>query len=50
MLLKVGTSFGQCQDKPTRQRRRAVCYIFGSLGPIIITGWFLPTVMKWIIR
>jgi putative transport protein len=28
----------------------AVCYIFGSLGPIIMIGWFLPLVMKWDIR
>src|SRR5471032_2340920 len=28
----------------------AVCYIFGSLGPIIMVSWFLPMVMKWDIR
>jgi len=28
----------------------AVCYIFGSLGPIIMVTWFLPRVMKWDIR
>ena len=28
----------------------AVCYIFGSLGPIIMVTWFLPKVMKWDIR
>ena len=28
----------------------AVCYIFGSLGPIIMVSWFLPLVMKWDIR
>lgn len=28
----------------------AVCYIFGSLGPIIMVSWFLPIVMKWDIR
>ena len=28
----------------------AVCYIFGSLGPIIMVTWFFPTVMKWDIR
>jgi putative transport protein len=28
----------------------AVCYIFGSLGPIIMVSWFLPRVMKWDIR
>jgi aspartate-alanine antiporter len=28
----------------------AVCYIFGSLGPIIMVTWFLPMVMKWDIR
>ena len=28
----------------------AVCYIFGSLGPIIMVSWFLPIVMKWNIR
>jgi aspartate-alanine antiporter len=28
----------------------AVCYIFGSLGPIIMISWFLPLVMKWDIR
>ena len=28
----------------------AVCYIFGSLGPIIMVSWFLPLLMKWNIR
>ena len=28
----------------------AVCYIFGSLGPIIMVTWFFPMVMKWDIR
>ncbi|HVC60885.1 MAG TPA: aspartate-alanine antiporter [Acetobacteraceae bacterium] len=28
----------------------AVCYIFGSLGPIIMVTWFLPMVMRWDIR
>ena len=28
----------------------AVCYIFGSLGPIIMVTWFLPAIMKWDIR
>lgn len=28
----------------------AVCYIFGSLGPIIMVTWFFPRVMKWDIR
>ena len=28
----------------------AVCYIFGSLGPIIMVSWFIPAVMKWNIR
>jgi putative transport protein len=28
----------------------AVCYIFGSLGPIIMVTWFIPLVMKWDIR
>ena len=28
----------------------AVCYIFGSLGPIIMVTWFFPTVMKWDVR
>jgi putative transport protein len=28
----------------------AVCYIFGSLGPIIIISWFLPLIMRWNIR
>src|SRR6202140_4179738 len=28
----------------------AVCYIFGSLGPIIMISWFLPLVMKGEIR
>ena len=28
----------------------AVCYIFGSLGPILMVTWFLPVVMKWDIR
>jgi aspartate-alanine antiporter len=28
----------------------AVCYIFGSLGPIIMVTWFLPMLMKWNIR
>jgi uncharacterized transporter YbjL len=25
----------------------AVCYIFGSLGPIIMMTWFLPLIMRW---
>src|SRR6202011_273147 len=25
----------------------AVCYIFGSLGPIIMISWFLPRGRKW---
>ncbi|WP_137128638.1 aspartate-alanine antiporter [Rhizobium sp. FY34] len=28
----------------------AICYIFGSLGPIIMVTWFLPMIMKWNIR
>ncbi|MDB5810116.1 MAG: aspT, partial [Betaproteobacteria bacterium] len=28
----------------------AVCYIFGSLGPIIMVSWFVPMVMKWDVR
>ncbi|WP_309420149.1 aspartate-alanine antiporter [Telmatospirillum sp.] len=28
----------------------AVCYIFGSLGPILMISWFLPLIMKWDIR
>lgn len=28
----------------------AVCYIFGSLGPIILITWFFPMVMKWDVR
>ncbi|MBT5374665.1 MAG: aspartate-alanine antiporter [Rhodospirillaceae bacterium] len=28
----------------------AVCYIFGSLGPILLVTWFFPTVMKWDVR
>jgi len=28
----------------------AVCYVFGSLGPIIMVTWFLPMLMKWDIR
>jgi putative transport protein len=28
----------------------AVCFIFGSLGPIIMISWFLPMVMKWDVR
>jgi aspartate-alanine antiporter len=28
----------------------AVCYIFGSLGPIIMVSWFLPVFMRWDIR
>ncbi len=28
----------------------AVCYIFGSLGPILVVAWFLPMVMKWDLR
>jgi len=28
----------------------AVCYIFGSIGPIIMITWFFPTVMRWDIR
>lgn len=28
----------------------AVCYIFGSLGPIIVVTWLIPQIMKWDIR
>ena len=28
----------------------AVCYIFGSLGPIIMISWFIPMLMRWDIR
>lgn len=28
----------------------AVCYIFGSLGPIVMISWFLPLIMRWNIR
>jgi len=28
----------------------AICYIFGSLGPIIMVTWFLPRIMRWNIR
>ncbi len=28
----------------------AVCYIFGSLGPIIMVTWFFPMIMKWDVR
>ena len=28
----------------------AVCYIFGSLGPILMVSWLIPLVMKWNIR
>lgn len=28
----------------------AVCYIFGSLGPILMVTWFLPMIMKWNVR
>ena len=28
----------------------AVCYIFGSLGPIIMVSWFLPLIMRWDVR
>ncbi|MEH6451622.1 MAG: TrkA C-terminal domain-containing protein, partial [Psychromonas sp.] len=28
----------------------AVTYIFGSLGPILMVTWFIPTIMKWDIR
>lgn len=28
----------------------AVCYIFGSLGPIIMVSWFFPTIMGWDLR
>jgi len=28
----------------------AVCYIFGSLGPILVVSWFLPMIMKWDLR
>jgi aspartate-alanine antiporter len=28
----------------------AVCYIFGSLGPIIMVTWFFPMIMKWNVR
>jgi aspartate-alanine antiporter len=28
----------------------AVCYIFGSLGPILMITWLLPAIMKWNVR
>ncbi|SDN85349.1 aspartate-alanine antiporter [Afipia sp. GAS231] len=28
----------------------AVCYLFGSLGPIVMVSWFLPLIMRWNIR
>ncbi|WP_269583765.1 aspartate-alanine antiporter [Roseibium sp. Sym1] len=28
----------------------AVCYIFGSIGPILMITWFFPTIMRWDIR
>lgn len=28
----------------------AICYIFGSLGPIILVTWFFPTIMRWDVR
>ncbi|MEM6580564.1 MAG: aspartate-alanine antiporter [Pseudomonadota bacterium] len=28
----------------------AVCYIFGSIGPIIMVTWFFPMIMRWDIR
>ncbi len=28
----------------------AVCYIFGSLGPIIVVSWLLPMIMRWDVR
>ena len=28
----------------------AVCYIFGSLGPIIVVTWLIPRIMKWDVR
>lgn len=28
----------------------AACYVFGSLGPIIMVTWFFPMIMKWDIR
>lgn len=28
----------------------AICYIFGSIGPIIMATWFFPQVMRWNIR
>lgn len=28
----------------------AVCYVFGSLGPIIMVSWFFPFIMKWDVR
>lgn len=30
--------------------RHAVCYIFGSLGPILMVTWFLPALKRWDIR
>lgn len=28
----------------------AICYIFGSLGPIVMITWFFPTIMRWDVR
>ncbi len=28
----------------------AICYIFGTIGPILMVTWFFPTIMRWDLR
>jgi putative transport protein len=48
---KLGLSPGAIKTMQTNVAvGYAVCYIFGSLGPILMVSWFLPLIMKWNVR
>lgn len=50
-ISRLGLSAGAMKTMQTNVAvGYAVCYIFGSLGPILMVTWFLPFVMKWDIR
>jgi aspartate-alanine antiporter len=50
-IAKLGLSPGLIKTMQTNVAvGYAVCYIFGSLGPIIMVTWLFPAIMKWDIR
>lgn len=50
-IAKLGLSQGLTKVMQTNVAvGYAVCYIFGSLGPIIMVTWFFPAIMKWDLR